>query len=598
MINVFIELCDISIAAGWLVLAVLLLRFFLHKLPKKTFPLLWGLVGLRLLLPTLPHSKFAVMPAEITQPSLISADLGLNFQPAGHTSFTTASPVSSLMTGKESAEAVASIQTIQLLALVWVIGVIVLFLYGMIQTMRLQLHLRTAIRLDKGVYQSDTISYPFVFGVLKPRIYLPFSLDPEVVPYVLAHETSHIIRRDYLWKPLGYVLLCVYWFHPLLWGAYFYFCRDLEYACDEKVIAEYKPAQRLHYSEALLSVSAGNGRFKVCPVAFGKENVKQRIHAILYYKKPAVGAMLLCVVMVVGLCGCFFTQKYADETPVLSPPESTVPVKASLPVLDEGPTDLHTAAAAAVVGLCEQESVAPYRAVNYKLLRVEKDSQTGRITGYAEVLDSTYLMQNGEAIPENEQGGMAVFHLQQQEDNLYIVQDATWLSQDDMQVVQDGSHMEELQQQNAAQAMLYAQIYQEDDNPKADAAVNTILTMPIARGSSENHVAMDFIVQGANEVPVPVPAIAAGKVVKAYRGPGKYGNYVVVHHGDNLYSLYAHLAEVSVESSQMIAENQVLGIVGMTGWSSSFNLHLEIHKGDYNDPKTCVNPSDYLIHLS
>lgn len=99
-------------------------------------------------------------------------------------------------------------------------------------------------------------------------------------------------------------------------------------------------------------------------------------------------------------------------------------------------------------------------------------------------------------------------------------------------------------------------------------------------------------------MPVPVPAIAAGKVVKAYRGPGKYGNYVVVHHGDNLYSLYAHLAEVSVESGQMIAENQVLGIVGMTGWSSSFNLHLEIHKDDYNDPKTCVNPSDYLIHLS
>ncbi len=600
MTDVFIALCEISVAAGWMVLVVLLLRLCLRKLPKKVFPLMWGLVGLRLLLPTLPHSKLAVMPGKITQPNLIGTGLGLDFQPAAHMDFVSKSPADSVLAGMQSAESAEPMHMVQLLALVWVIGVAAMLLHGMVQTLRLRLCLRTAIRIDEAVCQSDRITYPFVFGILRPRIYLPFSLGSAAVPYVLAHEKAHISRRDYLWKPLGYVLLCIYWFHPLLWMAYFCFCRDLEYACDEKVIARYKPVQRLHYSEALLSVSVGRSRFAVCPVAFGTENTKQRIRAILSYKKPVFGEVLLCAVLVAGLCGCFFTQKPAEKAPILAPPKDTAPIDTPRLVPGEQPTDLHTASTAAVISLCEPGSLAPYRVVNYKLLRVERDTESGRITGYAEVLDSAYLIQNGEAVPQSEQAGMMVFHLLSQEDDFYTVQDAMWVSHDDPEFsvfVQDGSHMEELQQQNAAQAMLYAKSYREGDTPVSEVAASTVLSFPIARGSDGSHIAMDFVVKGAHEIPVPVPAIAAGEVVEVHRGAGNYGNYVVVHHGEDLYSLYAHLKEISVETGQKVTENQTLGTIGMTGRSSDSHLHLEVHKGDYKDPDTCVNPSDYLLHL-
>lgn len=599
MTDVFVLLCEISMAAGWLILAILLLRVCLRKLPKKIFPLLWGLVGLRLLLPALPHSKLAVMPDGITQPSLINAGLGLDFQPAAHTNFVPMPSADSMLTKMQSAEAAAPMQTVQLLTLVWGIGAAVLLVYGIVQTLRLCLRLRTAIRMDELVYQSDNITYPFVFGMLHPHIYLPFSLDAAMVPYVLAHEKAHIARRDYLWKPLGYLLLCIYWFHPLMWLAYFCFCRDVEYACDEKVIAEYKPVQRLHYSEALLSVSVGRTRFAVGSVAFGKENVKQRIQAILSYKKPAFGALLLCVVLVAGLCGCFFTQKPAEATPTLVPVENPSTSDPSLLVLDQASSDLHTASTAAVVGLCELESFAPYRAVNYKLLRVTKDTQSGIITGYAEVLDSAYLIQNGEAVPQSEQAGTAMFHLLSQEDDSYTVQDAMWVNQDNPEFsvfTQDGSHMEELKQQNAVQAMLYAKSYQEGDAPVSEVATNRILTLPITRGCAERHTAMDFSVKGAQEVPVPVPAIASGEVVEACQG-GEFGKHVVVRHGENLYSLYGHMDEIFVEPGQIVTENQILGTLGMTGRCTSYNVHLEVHKGDYNDPDTRVNPSDYLLHL-
>ena len=199
-----------------------------------------------------------------------------------------------------------------------------LILYAAISALRLRLRVRTAVRLEGNVFQSEFVPSPFILGVLRPRIYLPFGLEPGAQDMVLAHERAHLKRGDQLWKPLGFLLLTAYWFNPVCWLAYVLFCRDIEAACDEKVVRELGESCKTAYSRALLQCSVPRRMITACPLAFGETGVKGRIKSVLNYKKPAFWVVLAAVFVSIAVAVCFLTDPKTDtEQPEEEPPAST-----------------------------------------------------------------------------------------------------------------------------------------------------------------------------------------------------------------------------------------------------------------------------------
>ena len=351
---VFLRIVNIAIAASWLVLAVILLRFALKKAPKWATCLLWGIVALRLILPfslesalsLIPNSEpileeFVITEAPSAQPILPeenqSSTPSVNEKPNASGNQVITPPSS----GSLAPTPEASIDPIQVIlfiaSVVWAFGILAMLGYGTVSYLRLRYRLRASIRQEGRVYLCDNIDMPFILGVFRPRIYLPSDIGESETPYVIAHEEAHLKRKDHLWKPLGFLLLAVYWFNPLFWVAYILLCRDIENACDEKVIKNSDNAYRVGYSEALLSCSIHRRRVMACPVAFGETGVKSRIRAVLHYKKPAFWLILLAVVAIIVTCVCFLTDPVSDKD------ETTTEVTTEeVPVTTTAPTTTTT----------------------------------------------------------------------------------------------------------------------------------------------------------------------------------------------------------------------------------------------------------------
>lgn len=322
MAGAFIKLLNMSIAASWLVLAVLLLRFVLKKAPKWVNPLLWGVVALRLVMPFSVESVLSLIPSAQT---VSTVPAGIQSQPeavrpvidSGMRFIDNAvNPViSQAFVNAPSPEAVAEpvLRAADVAAMVWAVGLAALLLYAAVSWLRLRSRVSTAVRLRDNVYQSEFVSSPFVLGMFRPKIYLPFAIDSADAEYVIAHERAHIARRDTWIKPMGYLLLCVYWFNPVMWLAYVLLCRDIEYACDERVVSAYTPTQRADYSEALLTCSVKRAHIAACPVAFGEAGVKDRVKSVLNYKKPALWIAAAAVAAVAVVAVCFLTDPVGEE---------------------------------------------------------------------------------------------------------------------------------------------------------------------------------------------------------------------------------------------------------------------------------------------
>lgn len=300
----FSAVLNASIAASWLILIVLLFRFLLKKAPKWSHVMLWGLVALRLLIPFPLESRFSLIPSAETIPGeLLRAEGARLHQPMQLEIIS--NPVYSGGFSSKLNQSVDQIQiSMVLFTGIWILGICIMLLYTLISYLRLHRKLRTAIRFQGNIYQSEQIGVPFVLGFFRPQIYLPFSLEKETFAYVIAHEQAHIRRRDYWWKLLGFILLAVHWFNPLMWLSYILLCRDIELACDEKVIRKLDERQRADYSQSLLSCSVNRKRIAACPLAFGEVGVKERVRAVLNYQKPTfwiVGIIILvCIVAAAG----------------------------------------------------------------------------------------------------------------------------------------------------------------------------------------------------------------------------------------------------------------------------------------------------------
>lgn len=309
MNELFLRVLNLSITASWLILAILLFRVFLKKAPKWSCVLLWAILAVRLLLPFSIESPFSLIPNTETIP----LDIELATHPSIDSGLSSVNRViNPVISESFTPTPSASINPLQvwvsLGAVLWAAGVVAMLLYTAISYWKLYRKTATAVLLWDNIFQSEYVRSPFVLGILKPRIYLPFELNDPAREYVIAHEQAHIRRRDHWWKPLGFLLLTIHWFNPLMWLAYALMCRDMELACDESVIRKLGSEQRADYTQALVACSVTPRMAAVCPLAFGEIGVKERIRAVLNYKKPAFRVIILVFVLCAAVAICFLTS--------------------------------------------------------------------------------------------------------------------------------------------------------------------------------------------------------------------------------------------------------------------------------------------------
>ncbi len=314
MDDVFLKLLNLSISASWLILAVLVLRVVLKKAPKWVMPLLWGVVALRLVCLFSIESALSLIPSAETIPSEIVTETR---EPVLYEQATLDIVTNPTLPSAAEVHVGVSRQQAQvdfnIYSVLWLAGMAALLVHALVSAGKLKRKLATAILLRDNIYESEFVDSPFVFGVVKPNIYLPMHMDEGTAAYVIAHEHAHLARRDHWWKVLGYLVLALHWFNPLVWVAYILFCRDIELACDEKVVKGLDGAARADYSQALLSCAAPKRAVAACPLAFGEGNIKMRVKSALHYKKPAFWVAAAAVLAVVIVAVCFLTNPRSER---------------------------------------------------------------------------------------------------------------------------------------------------------------------------------------------------------------------------------------------------------------------------------------------
>ncbi len=310
MTEAFVRIFNMSISASWIVLVVLVLRGMLRKAPRWTIVLLWGVVALRLVCPISLESGMSLLPsAETISPQILTEPFagihsGIDLvdnavNPVIRDAYTVTDVEKSGHT---------FVLGVKFFSRIWVCGMIALSVYTVFSYDRLRRKVATAVRYRENIYQSEYVTSPFILGVLRPRIYVPYDMEAQELTHVLAHERAHISRGDHWWKPLGYVLLAIHWFNPLMWLAYTMLCRDIELACDEKVIRELNSEQRADYTQALLACSVSHRSIAACPLAFGEVGVKDRVRSVMQYKKPGFWMLFLAILACLGVMVCFLTN--------------------------------------------------------------------------------------------------------------------------------------------------------------------------------------------------------------------------------------------------------------------------------------------------
>lgn len=306
---VFLKLLNMSIAGSWMIFAVILLRFPLKKAPRWVTCVLWGLVGIRLIFPFSIESILSLIPSAQTIPE--------NFvhmeQPAISSGIDVVNqimnPVLSRQFAPDPASSADPLQIITyILSVIWLIGMALMLLYMVCSFFMLKARMRTAVRVRGNVWQSERVRSPFVLGMIRPRIYLPFHMSSAKMKYVIAHEKAHIRRHDHWTKPIGFLVLTVYWFNPVIWAAYILLCRDIEVACDESAVRNMGVDERKSYSMTLLSFGSGHHTPAICPLAFGEGNIRQRVKNVLNYKKPVLWMLIAAVIVCTAVAVCFMTN--------------------------------------------------------------------------------------------------------------------------------------------------------------------------------------------------------------------------------------------------------------------------------------------------
>lgn len=413
MSELFLKIVNMSISASWVVIAVLTLRFCLKKAPKWVNVLLWGIVAARMVFPFSIESVLSLIPSAET----ISPTIMMEQTPSVQTGVPALNHViNPVISGSFTPAPDASANPLQIwipiLTGIWLFGVAALFLYSAASYWRLRREVCEAVILRGNIYQSENICSPFVLGIIKPKIYLPYHMDSREMDHVIAHEQTHIRRKDHWWKPLGFLLLTIHWFNPLMWLSYILLCRDIELACDEKVIREMGNEQRADYTQALVACSVNRRVIAACPLAFGEVGVKERVKSVMNYKKPTFWIVLVSVVICAVVAVCFLTNPKAERR---------------FPISGENVSDMEPAQIvekiAAVEGL-KDSSLLCVNAYNFDLQFTSNFewANDGAIRFFYTDTDSTYSAQ------------LRMFHTKKQ---YYITERTKWAEQDQIYKLSD-----------------------------------------------------------------------------------------------------------------------------------------------------------------
>lgn len=307
--EIFLKILNTGLTAGWLILAVIVFRLLFRRAPKWISCLLWGLVAFKLACPVTMESALSLIPSSEPLPEKIMTensfrvDTGIGFVDAPMNAYLGDHYYEGVTVPADSGSHVMNI-----LGTIWITGVIIMLLYSFVSYYRLYRITGASVRLRENIFRCDLIDTPFILGIVRPRICLPSGMEGDQMEYVVAHERAHLERRDHWWKPVGFLLLSVYWFQPLCWAAYILLCRDIELACDEKVIRTLGGESKKAYAEALLSCSVRHSAVTACPLAFGEVGVKERIKNVLHYKKPAFWIILAAILCCIITGVCFLTE--------------------------------------------------------------------------------------------------------------------------------------------------------------------------------------------------------------------------------------------------------------------------------------------------
>ena len=315
----FLKIINMSISAVWIVLAVVFMRLLLKKAPKAICIALWAIVALRLICPFSFESVFSLIPSAETIPESIVSEPFTNINSGFEV---IDNQVNAYLEKHTSTSNTVDIPTepvqnkinyVEILSVVWLFGIAGMAVYFAVSYILLYRKVKAAVNIGNNVYICDDITTPFILGVLRPKIYIPSNLGDEQTKHILSHENAHIKRLDHLWKPLGFIILTLHWFNPAVWLAYILLCRDIEYACDEKVIKKMDGEFVKSYSETLLRCSISSKRVTACPVAFGEVSVKERIKTVLNYKKPAFWIIAAAILACAVAAAVFLTNPLTDK---------------------------------------------------------------------------------------------------------------------------------------------------------------------------------------------------------------------------------------------------------------------------------------------
>ncbi len=575
MSTVFLKILNLSYSASWLILAVVIVRLLLKKAPKWINCLLWALVAVRLILPFSLESAMSLLPSGEVVPENIQATDVPHIETGINVVNSAVNPVMEETFAPASANSVNPMQVVvTVLCIAWVIGILAMAVYAFISYAKIKRSVREAALLEKGIMECDEVKSPFILGILRPVIYVPSGMDRETLELVLAHEKAHLKRRDYVWKPLGYALLSVYWFNPLSWISYILLCRDIESACDEKVIRDKSSDYMAAYSQALLDCSIQKRRIAACPVAFGETGVKMRIKNVLNYKKPAFWIIIASLIACVVLAVCFLTNPKKEEPVSEAPSETETPVSDEPYVFDEERVYYYSLNAYTING------IDPVKLINFTISFLPDGTYTWYESPVSSFIGTgTYSIEDGIlTMTDNAEitGTDRVNRFTVSEDSLFYVSDGS--DNFDMVKLSDGvefalgvNPLGDLEDIDVVEVEPLTFVWPTD---------NDVVTRQFSTDEENYHPETD--IAGAPGDPV---YAATDGTIKETGFDDKDGNYIVESAG-LITVTYCHLEEVSVNVNDVVSAGDVIGTIGSTGNSTGPHLAIRLLLGD--------EPYDYL----
>lgn len=572
----FISLLNMSIVASWLIVAVILFRLIFKKAPKWIVALLWCLVGFRLLCPFSIQAPFSLIPSTntfIVDSNNVTMDTGINNMDSALNAYLMQSYNETNGTTVSFGEKLITSSTATVLLYIWIAGIIFLVIGSLISYIRLKGKLNDAVRYEGNIYQTDRISSPFVFGIIRPRIYIPYSLESDQMECVILHEQAHIKRRDHIIKPVGYLLLSVYWFNPLVWVAFIMLCRDIELACDERVIREMGLDKKRLYSETLLKCSIPQSMLLSCPVAFAEVSVKERIVNIMKIKKTNKLFVLGAILVALAVVAVFTTNPVKAST---DDKEEPVVIHLSSPIVNLNDTansaentvteNVSKTQDITSLGVSEPTNIVADTTVD-KDMSNESVAESGNVSGDATSVTETPAMAEVPAGPETPSVGTPSV----------TVDDST---------TTDTSTNPDNTTASENTTTLKTPAAQEVSTPTTSVpkiilpvSGNAVLT----HGFDSDHQATDY------SAPTGTPLVASiSGTVTATGFDEANGNYLVITSADGWSVYYNNCDSITVSVNSTVNAGDTVATLGSTGNSTGPHLHFAVSdaKGTFYDPTT------------